>query len=146
MRGGAQALATQHTRVEGYMKKKSLPKRRTDVFANRLSEILRSNGFHPGPYGGPPGVSYERKDPRMAANGKENGEFVMHVFKDADGVLDKQVLSLVITQAYGPDFADWIANHLEAAVRADQAGRIGRHDIWMRVYEEKGIVRIIPHG
>ena len=128
------------------MKKKSLSKRRAETFANRLSEILRNNGFTPGPYGDPPGFSYERKDPQMAANGKENSEFVMHVFKDADGVLDIQVLSLVITQAYGPDYTDWIANHLEAAVRADQAGRIGRHDIWMRVYDEKGIVRIIPHG
>jgi hypothetical protein len=128
------------------MKKKSLPKRRADTFAPRLSEILRSNGFHPGPYGDPPGFSYERMDPKMAANGKENGEFVMHFFKDTDGSLNIHVLSLVITQAYGPDYADWIADHLGAAIRADQAGRIGRHDIWMRVYEEKGIVRIIPHG
>jgi hypothetical protein len=128
------------------MKKKSLPKRRAEPFANRLSEILKNNGFQLGPYNDPPGFSYERMDPQMAANGKENGEFVVHVFKETDGSLDITVLSCVITQAYGPDFTDWIDHHLEAAVRADQAGRIGRHDIWMRVYEEKGIVRIIPHG
>ncbi len=146
MGGGAQSMATQIIGVEGDMKKKSLPKRRVDTFANRLSEILKSNGFHPGPYADPPSFSYERMHPQMAVNGKENGEFIMHVFKDADGSLDTQVPSLVITQAYGPDFTDWVANHLEAAVIAEQAGRIGRYDIWMRVYEEKGIVRIIPHG
>jgi hypothetical protein len=144
--GDLQTLAAQRTRVEGDMKKKSPPKRRAVVFANKMSEILRDNGFHPGPYADPPGFSYQRMHPQMAVNGKEDGEFVMHVFKDADGSLDIQVLSLVITQAYGQDFTDWIAIHLGAAVRADQAGRIGRYDIWMRVYEEKGIIRIIPHG
>jgi hypothetical protein len=128
------------------MKKKSLSKKQADDFANRLSAILQSNGFSPGPYRDPPGFSYERMTPRMAANGKDNGEFILHVFKDAGGELDIQVVQRVITQAYGQDFTDWIAEHLEAARRADQAGHIGKYDIWIRVYEDKGIFRLILHG
>jgi hypothetical protein len=128
------------------MKKESLSKRQAAGFANKISEILRSNGFYPGAYRDPAGFSYERMEPRMAVNVKANGELVMHFFKDADGSLNLQVLSLVITQAYGQGFADWIDHHLAAAVEADQIGRIGRHDIWMMIYEEKGILRILPHG
>jgi hypothetical protein len=143
---GVQALPTLRARAERDMKKKPLSKKQADIFANRLSAILRSNGFNPGPFCDPPGFSYERMSPQMAANGKDNVEFIMHVFKDAGGALDVQVLQRVITQAYGQDFTDWIAEHLEAARRADQTGSIGNHTIWMRVYEDKGIIRIIQNG
>jgi hypothetical protein len=128
------------------MKKKSLPKKRAAIPADTLSAILRSSGFTLGPYRDPPGFSYERISPQMAANLKDNGEFIMHVFKNAGGVLDLHVLYLVIAQAYGQDFTDWIAEHLDAALRADQTGSIGKYTCWMRVYENKGIIRIMPGG
>ena len=116
------------------------------VQSSPLAAILSSNGFDFSPICESPCFAYERMSPRMVANLQDNGNFIIHVFKDAGGVLDVQILYLVITQAYGQDLTNWIAEHLDASLRADQTGSVGNYDIWMRVYEDKGIITITPKG
>ena len=82
----------------------------------------------------------------MVANVQENGGFAIHVFKDASGAVDVTVLSSVVTQAYGQDLTNWITEHLDASILEDQTGYVGNYTIWMRVYDDKGIVTITPNG
>jgi hypothetical protein len=112
-----------------------------------LSEILISNGFDQNPYCDDSlCFSHERMPPQMVANIQENGVFACHVFKDASGEVDITVLSLVVTQAYGQELTDWITENLDASLLEDQTGFVGNYTIWMRVYEDKGIVTITPNG
>lgn len=112
--------------------------------SSALSEVLLSNGFEINPICDTPCFTYESTSLRMAANIQDNDEFVIHIFKDTSGVLNVQALYLVITQAYGQELTNWIDEHLEASLQGDQSGSIGEYDIWIRVYEDKGIIRISP--
>jgi hypothetical protein len=112
-----------------------------------LSEILKSNGFDQNPYCDESlCFSHESTPPQMVANVQENGGFAIHVFKDASGAVDVTVLSSVVTQAYGQDLTNWITEHLDASILEDQTGYVGNYTIWMRVYDDKGIVTITPNG
>jgi hypothetical protein len=112
-----------------------------------LSEILKSNGFDQNLYCDEAlCFSHERTLPQMVANVQENGGFAIHIFKNASGAIDLTVLSLIVTKAYGQDLTEWITGHLDASLAEDQTGSVGNYDIWMRVYEDKGIVTITPKG
>jgi hypothetical protein len=117
-----------------------------DLQSSALAGILKSNGFAIRAHCASPCSAYERLSPQMTANIHENNQLIIQVFKDAQGVLDLQVLSLVVTQAYGAEFTSWITDHLDAALLEDQTGTIGGYTIWMRIYEEKGIINIRPKG
>ena len=114
--------------------------------SSALAGILESNGFAGRAKCASDCSVYERLSPRMTANIHDNNQLIIQVFKDAGGVLDLQVTSLVVAQAYGREFATWITDHSNAAQLEDQTGLIGSYSIWMRIYEEKGIINIRHAG
>ena len=112
--------------------------------SSALSKVLLSNGFEINPICDTPCFTYESTSLRMAANIQGDDEFVIHVFKDSNGVLNMQVPYLLITQAFSQEISNWIDEHLEASLQGDQDGDVGEYNIWIRVYEDKGIIRITP--
>ena len=95
-------------------------------------EILTANGFHQTRnYCTSICTSYELYDPQMVAKVYDSGMFTIQTVAGSDGVLDLQVLNLVLTQAYGQGLTDWVTENLKASLRKEQTGRVGNFDITM---------------
>jgi hypothetical protein len=111
-----------------------------------FAEILGGNGFHQTRnYCTSICTSYELYQPQMIAKVYDNGMFSIEDVAPKGGVLDVQILYLVLTQAYGQDLTDWATEHLNASFRKEQTGSVGNFDITMSgKANERVIITIIP--
>ena len=97
-----------------------------------MAEILLNNGFHQTRnYCTDTCTSYEIYTPQTIAKVYEDGTFSIQAVAGPGGVIDMQVFSLVLTQAYGQEFTDWATDHLSASLRKEQTGSLGNYDVSM---------------
>ena len=97
-----------------------------------FAEMLTANGFHQTRnYCTSICTSYELYDPQMVAKVYDSGMFTIQTVAGNDGVLDLQILYLVLTQAYGQDLTAWVTENLKVSLRKEQTGRVGGFDITM---------------
>ena len=110
------------------------------------AEILGYNGFHQTRnFCTSICTSYELYDPQMVAKVYDSGVFSIQVTASSSGVLDLQVLNLVLTQAYGQELTDWVTENLKASLRKEQTGSFGNYDITMSgKANERLIVTVTP--
>lgn len=111
-----------------------------------FAEILGSNGFHQtGNYCTSICTSYELYQPQMIAKVYDNGMFSIEDVAPKGGVLDVQILYLVLTQAYGQELTNWATDHLNASLRKEQSGSVGNCEITMSGKKnERVIITITP--
>jgi hypothetical protein len=111
-----------------------------------FAEILGNYGFHQTRnYCTSICTSYELYDPQMVAKVYDSGMFTIQTTASSDGVLDMQIFYLVLTQAYGQEFSDWVAENLKAALRKEQTGSVGGYDITMSgKANERVMISITP--
>jgi hypothetical protein len=102
------------------------------VSPQTMAEILLNNGFHQTRnYCTDTCTSYEIYTPQTIAKVYEDGTFSIQAVAGPGGVIDMQVFSLVLTQAYGQEFTDWATDHLSASLRKEQTGSLGNYDVSM---------------
>lgn len=111
-----------------------------------FAEILTTNGFHQTRnFCTSICTSYELYDPQMVAKVYDSGMFTIQTVAGSDGVLDMQVLNLVLTQAYGQDLIDWVTENLKASLRKEQTGSVGNYDITMSgKANERVVISVTP--
>ncbi len=112
-----------------------------------FAEFLINNGFHQTRnYCTVACTSYELYNPQTIAKVNDDGTFSIQAVASARGVLDMQVVNLVLTQAYGQEFTDWATEHLSASLRKEQTDRLGFYDVSMTGKEnERVTITINPN-
>ena len=104
----------------------------TPTLPPAYSDILANNGFHQTRnYCTTICTSYELYEPHIIAKVYNNGSFTIQTDANNSGVLDLQVINIVLTQEYGQELTDWVTANLTAALRKEQVGEIGNNDITM---------------
>ena len=111
-----------------------------------FADILANNGFHQTRnYCTVACTSYELYDPQTIAKVNDDGTFSIQAVAGPGGVLDMQIFNLVLTQAYGREFTDWVTEHFTASLRKEQSDSVGFYYVSMTgKANERVTITIIP--